>query len=157
MRALLRNAAVAAAVAASGFVGAGTAQAGVSFGISIGIPNAIGFDYESGGYCDRWGCPDEYWDLPVYYGPVFFDGAWYEGPLYYRNYGGERWYWVRGGWRRDEWRGPRPRWWKGNYRYGPSLGYDFYLGHGFRHDRDRWWRGHDWRPGRAWDQGDSPC
>ncbi len=65
---------------------------------------------------------------------------------------GERWYGVRGGWRRDEWRGPRPRWWKGGYRYGPALGYNFYLGNGFRHDRDRWWRGHDWRPGRAWDR-----
>ena len=39
---------------------------------SIGVPGAIGFDYDSGGYCDDWGCPDEYWDMPVYYGPVYF-------------------------------------------------------------------------------------
>src|ERR1700761_8971159 len=152
MKSLLKTASLALTVAASAIGFSPSAQAGFSIGISLGIPNAIGFDYDSGGYCDRYGWPDEYWALPVYYGPVSFDGSWYQGPLYYRDFRGERWYWVRGGWRRDEWRGPRPAWWKGNYRYGPALGYDFYRANGFRHDRDRYWRGNDWRPGRDWDR-----
>jgi len=54
--------------------------------------------------------------------------------------------------RRDQWRGPRPAWWKGNYRVGPALGYAYYRANGFRHDRDRYWRGNDWRQGRDWDR-----
>src|SRR5215813_10929158 len=142
MKAFLKSTAVAAAIAASGLaVSSAPASAGVSIGISIGIPNAVVFGYDNGGYCDDWGCPDEYWDLPVYYGPVFYDGRWYQGPLYWRDWHGERWYWIHNGWRRDGWRGARPAWWKGGYRYGPSLGYEFYLGHGFRHDRDKFWCG----------------
>jgi len=90
--------------------------------------------------------------MPVYYGPMYYGGRWYQGPIYYRDYGGSRWYWVHGGWRRDEWRGPRPAWWRGNYRVGPALGYAYYGANGFRHDRDRYWRGYDWRPGRDWDR-----
>ena len=25
------------------------------------------------GYCDTYGCPDSYWNLPIYYGPVFYN------------------------------------------------------------------------------------
>ena len=156
MKSVLKTAAVVAAIAGAALGVSGPARAGVSIGINIGVPipvpGAVAYDYDSGGYCDRWGCPDEYWDMPVYYGPVFYDGSWFQGPTYYRDYGGARWFWVHGGWRRDEWRGPRPKWWRGDYRFGPALGYGFYLGHGFRHDRDHFWRGNDWRPGHAWDR-----
>ena len=152
MKQFLTTTIAAAALAGAALFASSPAQAGVSLSFSIGIPDAIAFDYDSGGYCDDWGCPDEYWDLPVFYGPVYYRGRWYQGPVYYRNYGGARWYWIRGGWRLDEWRGPHPRWWRAGYRYGPALGYSFYLGNGFRHDRDRYWRGNDWRPGRDWDR-----
>jgi hypothetical protein len=152
MKRFLTTIVAVAALAGAALFATSPAQAGVSLSFSIGIPNAVAFDYDSGGYCDDWGCPDEYWDMPVYYGPVYYRGGWYQGPVYYRDYGGTRWYWIRGGWRRDEWRGPRPRWWKANYRVGPALGYSFYLRNGFRHDRDRYWRGNDWHPGRDWDR-----
>ncbi|MBN9576831.1 MAG: hypothetical protein J0H26_00555, partial [Alphaproteobacteria bacterium] len=77
-------------------------------GISVAPNGAIGFSLATGGYCDRWGCPGDYWNYPVYYGPIYYEGTWYRGPMYYRTIRGERYYWVRGGWRRDHWRGPRP-------------------------------------------------
>ena len=111
MKSVLKTAAVVAAIAGAALGVSGPARAGVSIGINIGVPipvpGAVAYDYDSGGYCDRWGCPDEYWDMPVYYGPVFYDGSWFQGPTYYRDYGGARWFWVHGGWRRDEWRHPR--------------------------------------------------
>jgi hypothetical protein len=112
--------------------------------VSIGVPG-VGVYYHSGGYCDRWGCPGEYWGYPVYYGPVYYGGTWYNGPLYYRRIGGRYMYWVHGGWHYDGWAGPRPRWWRGGYRYGPALGYEYYRGHGFYHDHDRYWHGDNWR------------
>ncbi|HEY2070777.1 MAG TPA: hypothetical protein VGG48_14575 [Rhizomicrobium sp.] len=155
MKALWKATAAAMAMAGATLFGAGTAQAGIHLGVNINVPVAVpggvAADYDSGGYCDSYGCPDGYWDYPVYYGPVYSNGAWFNGPVYYRDYGGERWFWVRGGWRRDEWRGPRPGWWRNDYRTGPALGYEFYLGHGFHHDRDHYWRGDDWRPGHDWD------
>lgn len=117
------------------------------FAVHIGVPG-VAFSYDSGGFCDRWGCPGDYWDYPVYYGPVYYGGAWYRGPVYYRMTGGNYWYWVHGGWHRDAWRGPRPHWW-GHYRHGPALGYAFYSGHGFRHGHDRYWHGAGWRPHRG--------
>jgi hypothetical protein len=151
MKVFWKATAAAAAMAGAMMFGSGQAQARVDLGISFNVPGAVGFDAGSGGYCDESGCPDEYWGYPVYYGPVFYDGRWFNGPVYYRDYGGSRWFWVHGGWRHDEWRGPRPGWYRNDYRVGPALGYDFYLGHGFRHDHDRYWRGNDWRPGRDWD------
>lgn len=44
----------------------------------------------------------------IYSEPVFIEGAWYRGPIYYRWVNGVRLFWYHGGWRRDEWRGPRP-------------------------------------------------
>ena len=151
--------AVAALATASLFAGT-PASAGVDVGISIGVPG-ISFDYNSGGYCDEFGCPDEYWGYPVFYGPVYWGGRWYRGPLYYRYSNGDYWYWVHGGWRRDQWRGPRPAWW-GHYRYGPALGFEWYRSHGFRIPERHlnWWRSHpnrwhdrNWRDrdhGRDW-------
>lgn len=134
-------------IAAAGMIGAAMFAAGPAradgFSISIGVPG-IGFSYGSGGFCDDWGCPRSYWDYPVYYGPVYFHDVWYRGPVYYRVIDGDDWYWVHGGWHRDQWHGPRPAWW-GRYRHGPALGYSFYTSHGFRHDHDRYWRGDAWQ------------
>lgn len=141
--------AVAALFGAAMFVSA-PAEARTDFSISIGVPNAVDYDYDSGGYCDSYGCPDGYWDFPVWYGPVYFHRRWYRGPVYYRDdMSDRRVYWIAGGWHHDQWRGDRPDWWYRNHYYaGPALGYSFYLGHGFRHDRDRYWRGDDWRGDR---------
>ncbi len=131
---------------------------------SIGFGNGgIAFSYESGGYCDRWGCPDNYWDMPIYDCPVYWRGEWYRGPVYYRRMHGRLYYWLRGDWRADEWRGMRPR---GTCidRFREPLGFRWYEDNGFRiRDdwRQRWHREHgdrDWnrhgRPeGRGWDHG----
>src|ERR1043166_3765028 len=159
MKAFLKTTVAGAAMAGAAMFASAPAEARVDLGISIGVPG-VAFEYDSGGYCDRWGCPDDYWDFPVYYGPVYWGGEWYRGPVYYREYRGEYWYWIHGGWRRDEWRGPRPRWWR-HYRYGPALGFEWYRGpvynreyrgeywywiHGgwrrdeWRGPRPRWWR-----------------
>ncbi len=90
--------------------------------------------YQSGGYCDAWGCPEDYWDYPVFYGPVYYGDAWYDGPFYYRAIDGDDWYWVHGGWHRDEWQGPHPHWWH-QYRYGPALGYSYYTHHDVRREQ----------------------
>lgn len=146
MKSLLKSTIAAAAMLGSAAIFTGPAQARTDFSISIGVPNAVGFDYNSGGYCDSYGCPDRYWDYQVWYGPVFWHGRWYRGPVYFRqSWDGNRVYWIRGGWRHDQWRGQRPAWWYQNHYYaGPALGYEFYSGHGFRHDRDRYWHGRDW-------------
>ena len=143
-------------VAAAAFaVAAGSARA-EGFSLSFGT-GGIAFTYDSGGYCDRWGCPDEFWDYPIYECPVFYRGEWYRGPVYYRRYDDRVWFWVRGGWHRDEWRGPRPAGFCVD-QFRPALGFEFYETHGFHmrnewrekwhreHDRDRgnsnnWWQG----------------
>ena len=103
--------------------------------IGIGGGHSIGFDVNTGGYCDRWGCPGDYWGYPVFYGPVYFDGEWYDGPVYYREVDGGYEYWVHGDWHRDEWRGPRPDWARDTH-YGPTLGRDYYQSDEFRHGHE---------------------
>jgi hypothetical protein len=119
------------------------------FSLSFGS-GGVGFSYDSGGYCDRWGCPDGYWDYPIYDCPVFYGGSWYRGPVYYRRSFGRTYYWIHGDWRRDEWRGARP----GGYcvdRFRPALGFEFYERDSRFRIRDewrqRWHRDHD-RDGR---------
>lgn len=92
---------------------------------------AIRFSLETGGYCDNSGCPDRFWRYPVHYGPVFVEGRWFLGPVYFRGdrYGRE--YWVRGAWHRDEWRGRRPGWARESHD-GPALSFSYYADHGFR-------------------------
>lgn len=140
MRSILRASIVAAAALAAGaFAGVSSAQAA---GFSIGVgPGGVNFSVSSGGYCDDRGCPDAFWDMPVYYCPVFYHGDWYRGPVYYRHTPDGNQYWIRGQWRFDAWRGPRPAW-ACNDRFGPALGFDYYEKHGF-HMRDEWrerWR-----------------
>ena len=128
----------AAAIIGAALLGAVPASAqSFSFGMA---PGGIGFSYDSGGYCDQSGCPDDFWDYPVSYCPVFFRGQWYDAPLYYREDRGEYVYWIHDNWRRDQWEGPRPPW-ACMDRFGPPLGLDFYESHGFRirsEWRDRW-------------------
>ena len=95
-----------------------------------GPRGGIGFSYETGGYCDSLGCPEDFWDYPIAYCPVYFAGEWYRGPFYYRYWQGDYYYWIRGDWRRDEWSGDRP---DGACvdRFGPAQDYDFYVDNGF--------------------------
>ena len=58
----------------------GYADNGYDYGYGYQPEDGVNFSYDSGGYCDAYGCPDDYWDMPVYYGPVFFGGSWYDGP-----------------------------------------------------------------------------
>ncbi len=97
---------------------------------------AISSSPETGGYCDNAGCPDRFWKYPIHYGPVFFHGQWYRGPVYFRADRHGRQYWVSGGWHRDEWRGRRPAWARQSHD-GPALAIDYYASHGFRIG-DRW-------------------
>ncbi len=69
------------------------------------------------GYCDEYGCPEDYYDLPIYDGEVYYNGLWLTGPLYYRDWGGGRQFWVHGGWRSSQYRG-------GNFRR--ALGRNWY-------------------------------
>jgi hypothetical protein len=131
-----------------------------SFSIGFGS-GGVAFSYDSGGYCDRWGCPDNYWDMPIYDCPVYWRGEWYRGPVYYRRMHGRLYYWLHGDWRMDEWRGMRPH----GYcveRYREPLGFMWYENNGFRIRDDwrrRWHREHgdrDWnrrRPDDRWDRG----
>jgi hypothetical protein len=70
-----------------------------------GASNNYDCDYHS----PPWGYPADYCRYQVWNQPVFHGGVWYGGPIYYRTYGGVNWYWLYGDWRRDSWRGARPR------------------------------------------------
>ena len=48
-----------------------------------------------------------------YYGEVYYDGSWLNGPFYYRDYGGRRQFWIHGGWHDGQFRGGH---------FGPALG-----------------------------------
>jgi len=143
----------AATLVGSAMLAPGPASA-AQVGISIRL-GGVGFSYNSGGYFDDYGCPGNYWDYPVYYCPVYYHGRWYRGPAYYRQRRGSTMFWVRGGWRRDEWRGPRPSD-ACSDRFGPPLDLYFYQSNGFR-VRDTWWnswgREHNdwyWRDNPDW-------
>ncbi len=64
MRRLLKTALAATTLAGATLFAAAPSQAGISFSFSFGVPNGVAFSHESGGYCDDWGCPDAYWDMP---------------------------------------------------------------------------------------------
>lgn len=138
MKSLVRTLVAAATLGVGAWLAAPASAA--NFAIGVG-PGGVNFSLSSGGYCDTHGCPDVFWDMPVYYCPVFYRGDWYRGPVYYRRIPGGVQYWIRGKWRFDEWRGPRPGW-ACNDRFGPALGFEYYERHGFRM-RDEWrtrWR-----------------
>ena len=60
-------------------------------------------------------------DLPVYDGAVLFDGGWYNGPFFWRDFGGHREFWIHGGWRGGQFRGGH---------FGAALGRDFFARRG---------------------------
>lgn len=124
------------------------ASAGVSVGISFGWdrPDYVPFS-DSCAYYDYydapppWGLPPDYCAYPVYTEPVFWDGTWYRGPIYYRWDRGVRVFWLNGGWHRNGWRGgPAPavqwredvRWRRAGWHGGP----------------DGWWPRHGWHDDR---------
>jgi hypothetical protein len=87
------------------------AYAGISFGFhGPGYSFADPCDYyDTYNAPPPWGLPPDYCEYPVYFEPVFVDGTWYRGPIYYRWTHGRRLFWLNGGWRSDEWHGgPRP-------------------------------------------------
>lgn len=122
---------------------AAPASAQVDFGISFGYGDGLsGFDpcdyYDYYDAPPPWGLPEDYCDYPVYFEPVFFDGYWYRGPIYYRWYHGRRVFWLNGGWRETHWNGSPPghiRWENrgGHFRNGFRPGIGFHGG------------GRDWR------------
>jgi len=76
------------------------ADAGVSVGIGIGVPGP----YYAPPPCGYYGCGYYNYSSPVYIG-----GTWYNGPHYYRYWGGHPWVWWHGGWHtgfNGGWRGP---------------------------------------------------
>jgi hypothetical protein len=79
------------------------AAAGVSVGIGIGVPGPAFY----GTYRIRTGrCSNprfafnhpDFCGYPRFSEPVFIDGIWVNEPLYYRTYGGARYFWYRGRW-----------------------------------------------------------
>ena len=165
MKTIFKSTTAAAALVA-GALSMGEPARADSWSIGFDSRGVIGFSYQTGGYCDRWGCPGEFWNYPVYYCPVFYDGFWFRGPVYYRIYYGQPFFWVHGGWHEDEWDGPRPGW-ACSDRFGPPLDYDYYEENGFAWRSewiyDWWWANRDFYPGydfnwwrfhhRDWDRG----
>jgi hypothetical protein len=84
----------------------------------------------TGGYCDQSGCPDRFWRYRIYYGPVFFHGRWFKGPVYVKDDRGRHYFWVQGGWHRDEWHEQRPSWAR-NSHFGPALPREYYQANNF--------------------------
>ena len=120
-----------AALGALAIAGAATvamtapAAAGVHIGIGIGIPGpgygppppapyyegyygpgyyppgpCAGYNYYYSGYCG----------YPTYSDPVWIGGRWYNGPHYYRWWGGRPYVWAHGGWHGDYRGGHGGRW-----------------------------------------------
>lgn len=91
---VLGGAMLAGAVAAT----VAPANAGVSVGVNLGVPVAYGY----GNPCFRpYYFRPAYCGYPAYGGPIFIDGGWYRGPVNYRYYGGERYFWLHDRWMRD--------------------------------------------------------
>lgn len=152
------------------FAAPAAAEVGIGFSFGYDGPGYAPFsdpcDYYD--YYDEpppWGLPPDYCDYPVYFEPVYYDGYWYRGPIYYRWYGGERLFWLNGGWHRDGWRGHRPeiRWQdRGSHFRGGWGGRDG-GGHDRRGDQNwsnRSWSGHNsgnWSGGQTnWSGGNRP-
>jgi hypothetical protein len=107
MKIILKSALMAATIAgATAFVPTlASAQIGISVGIGgpgpmiapVYAPCGPGYGACGPGYNPYEG--------GYYYDPVFFGGAWYHGPYRWRMHGGERVFWINGGWHQNEWRG----------------------------------------------------
>jgi hypothetical protein len=98
MKMILKSAiAIAALSGAAALVPTSVLAGGVGVTVGIGVPVAIGVSPYGPGYVA--------YDDDYYYDPIFVGGAWYHGPYRWRMHGGEREFFVNGGWRRNEWRG----------------------------------------------------
>jgi hypothetical protein len=128
---------------------AARASIGISFG--FGLPG-----YASFGPCDYyhyydapppWGLPPNYCDDDVYFQPVFWDGEWYRGPIYYRWEDGERVFWLNGRWRRAEWRHhPYNVEWREHGREYFRGDHHYYRGYEHRHyDNGGYYHHEHWR------------
>lgn len=99
----LGAAALGAMALGDSFVATAPATAGVSVGIGIGVPGPAfyGTYRIRTGPCER---PRYAFNHPGRCGyprfsePVFIDGVWVNEPLYYRVYGGQRYFWRGGRW-----------------------------------------------------------
>jgi hypothetical protein len=129
-------------VAAPGNVSAAPAVTGV-----LSAPAADCDDY----YNPPWGYPPDYCNYEIWDQPVYADGVWFNGPIYMRATGGERWFWIRGKWRRHSWKGPLPafRWGRQGFVnwHGKSARGKYQWRFGSRHN----WRGRS--PDRHGDRG----
>jgi len=99
----LGAAALGAMALGDSFVATAPATAGVSVGIGIGVPGPAFY----GTYRIRTGpCSHPRFAFnhpfecgyPRFSEPVFIDGVWVNEPLYYRVYGGQRYFWRGGRW-----------------------------------------------------------
>ena len=110
---MMAGAATAATLAATE-----AAQAGVHVGIGIGIPGPgpVYEGYYGPGYYPPGPCAyynyyySGYCGYPMYSDPVWIGGVWYNGPHYYRWWGGQPYVWAHGGWHGDFRGGHAGRW-----------------------------------------------
>ena len=74
----------------------------------------------------------------MFYGDVFYDNSWLTGPIYYRDWGGRRQFWIRGSWRSSQYRGGRfgpalgRGWYRQNQAFRPGFNRNAYRGNGYR-------------------------
>ncbi len=134
-------------IAVAIFATTSPAPAYVDVGISFGFAGPD-YTFDPCDYYDYydapppWGLPADYCDYPVYFEPVFYDGFWYRGPIYYRWYRSQRVFFLNGSWHADGWRGgsrPSIAWqnrggWNNGFRPGMRPG------PGFRRAMPRDWR-----------------
>jgi hypothetical protein len=98
MKMILKSAiAIAALSGAAAFVPNAAFAGGVGVTVGIGVPSAV--------YVSPYGPGYSPYDGDYYYDPIFIGGGWYHGPYRWRMDGGERVFFVNGGWHRNEWRG----------------------------------------------------
>ncbi|HEX4534554.1 MAG TPA: hypothetical protein VH000_10015, partial [Rhizomicrobium sp.] len=132
MKTFGKMAIAAAMIAGASMAVTAPAEARVAVRIGVGVPSPAyyyGPGYYPPGPCDAY---TNYYDgdcgYSVYNGPVAFDGVTVGGPHYYRWYGGQPYFWYRGGWRNwNGWRGVR--------------------GYGWNHGEGYGWRGGRWNRG----------
>jgi len=116
----------------------GVTVPGVDVGVAVGGPaHVYGPGYYPPGPCDAY---DSYYEgdcgYAVYNGPVVLEGVAVGGPHYYRWYGGQPWFWHRGGW--HVWNG----WTRANFGWDRGEGWGWHGGHW-----DRGWGNDHWRGG----------
>jgi hypothetical protein len=134
-------------------IAAGGMSAAQDYGRRDGGPrDAMRYSRATGGYCDSRGCPDRFWQYRVYYGPVYYHGTWFRGPVYVKDDRGRHYFWVAGGWHRDEWHADRPRWAR-NAHFGAPLPRSYYETGEFSNS-DYYNGGYDTRSGRDYGQRD---